>query len=113
MEDLESYLEQFLNILRGHSEIEELSYQKYAGIPFLRVKLNEEDAANMISPQKEIQTWIKKAADQTATGSILSYECKFVRHSASGYLFRFRFLLPNQKMYCCGRFCSDCVYNKV
>jgi hypothetical protein len=42
-------------------------------------------------------------------GKQLHCETIFVRQEEHLYVFRHRFYVPQQKMFCCGNLCPDCI----
>nr|WP_034670071.1 hypothetical protein [Ectobacillus panaciterrae] len=42
-------------------------------------------------------------------GKRVHAECIFVRQENTLFVFRYRFYVPQQKMFCCGNLCIDCI----
>ncbi|MDN4523542.1 hypothetical protein [Fictibacillus fluitans] len=74
-----------------------------AGLPFLYIV-----AGNTVSSEI-IEETIKQEAIHAMKGKRLNAEIIFVRKEASLFVYRFRFLVPQEKMFCCGNLCEDCI----
>ncbi|MDQ0206469.1 hypothetical protein [Alkalicoccobacillus murimartini] len=56
----------------------------------------------------EVQHAIRSVASILTKKRMLSFECEYVRSTNQIHVFRFRFLVPSEKMFCCGNGCIDC-----
>ncbi len=74
-----------------------------AGIPFVYVTSSTQ------LERKEIEESLKKAAASAMKGKRLTLSMSFVREHEALYVYRVRFLVPQQKMFCCGNMCTDCI----
>lgn len=77
--------------------------KKSAGIPFLYVQVN---SAGSLA---HIKLKIEKESRYAMKGKRLTFECIFVREDTTLYVFRHRFYVPQEKMFCCGNLCEDCI----
>lgn len=77
--------------------------KKAAGIPFLYVQVNSGRAL------ADITLKIEKESRFAMKGKRLTFDCIFVREDKNLYVFRHRFYVPQEKMFCCGNLCEDCI----
>ncbi|CAH0345969.1 hypothetical protein [Bacillus sp. CECT 9360] len=101
--DLESIWSSFIYKLAAYEGIEDVSYKKSAGIPFLYVQLSD------ITEMDEVIASIKIASAKSMRGKQLQSETVFVRSERNMMVFRHRFYVPQRKMFCCGNLCLDCI----
>ncbi|MFC7372050.1 hypothetical protein ACFQPF_10185 [Fictibacillus iocasae] len=102
--ELDLVWERFLEQL-NHSETGLSAYKKeVTGIPFLYVSL----LASTIGREQAEHT-IKVCAAQSIKGKRLSLLMEYVREDSHLLVYRFRFLVPQEKMFCCGNLCPDCI----
>lgn len=101
--DLESIWSSFINKLCVFEGIEDVSYKKSAGIPFLYVQPNKNIEID------EVIAFIKIASAKSMRGRQLHSETVFVRTEGNIIVFRHRFYVPQRKMFCCGNLCADCI----
>ncbi|MFE4141073.1 hypothetical protein ACFX4I_04275 [Peribacillus sp. YIM B13472] len=102
--DLNQIWSQFIDHLLDNDEITQASIKKFTGIPFIYI--------HYIPPQNgnsKLSFLIKKAASLSMRGKQLHCETIFVRQEEHLYVFRHRFYVPQQKMFCCGNLCPDCI----
>ncbi|OYD08913.1 hypothetical protein [Paludifilum halophilum] len=78
----------------------------YAGVPFLYILPGKSQ------DEKKISQSIRRTAAHLTRHTELSWECSYVRTSGEELVYRFRFLYPDQKSFCCGNQCSDCVLQR-
>jgi hypothetical protein len=99
---LEDVINVFLNRMNADHSLS-CRIKKSAGIPFLYVQMNS------ILTIAEIKEKINKESRIAMKGKRLTSECIFVREETSLYVFRHRFYVPQEKMFCCGNLCEDCI----
>lgn len=81
------------------------SYKKIvAGIPFIYVK-----KPLTVIERTTVDHSVKVAAAKAMKGKRLSLSMTFVREDETFYVYRIRFLVPQQKMFCCGNLCVNCI----
>jgi hypothetical protein len=107
--DLEKVKAEFLQHLRTDSRIERVSDAKMAGIPFLYVQVRK----HIDIERKEVQALLEQAAVKAMKGKRLHSEMIYVRHEDQEFVYRFRFFVPQEKMFCCGNLCHDCIRFRV
>lgn len=100
--DLNRVWEHFLQLLAKESTIEACTYQKVAGIPFLYITLRE-------GTQENLENMIRNKGKIVMKGKQLHSETIYVRSSPPLYVYRHRFYVPQEKMFCCGNLCEDCI----
>ena len=102
--DLEDIWKIFLEKLTECGGFESTAYKKYAGIPFLMVTCMDAEMPLQSAIQK-----IKQASAYAMKGKRLHSETVFVRKDQKTFIFRHRFYVPQEKMFCCGNLCEDCI----
>jgi hypothetical protein len=93
----------FLDQLMLSKNIETAYWKKVAGIPFLYIKVSE----NVL--QSKIDNEIIQCSANAMKGKRLHCQTIFVRREATLFVYRHRFLVPQEKMFCCGNLCTDCI----
>ncbi len=101
--DLEKVWIVFLKQLEQQTHFIKVTKQIYSGIPFLYIECQETINDTMIEKS------IKEASALVMKGKRLHSETIFVRNEANLYVYRHRFYVPQEKMFCCGNLCIDCV----
>jgi hypothetical protein len=100
--DLEPVWQFFINRLILNKHIEKAYWIKITGIPFLYIKLKREISQGIL--EKEILNCSALAMK----GKRLHSETIFVRKDELLFVYRHRFHVPQEKMFCCGNLCADC-----
>lgn len=103
--NLDDIWEKFLHELSSNSHYSFVQKQVYSGVPFLYIKTHETGEV----PLEFIETTIKEASAKSMKGKRLHSETIFVRIEQNEYVFRHRFYVPQEKMFCCGNLCVNCV----
>jgi hypothetical protein len=101
--DLNDIWDIFFDRIKKDPHIITIDKKLMAGIPFVYVCTCPEaslDATLAI---------LKKYAVKAMKGKRLTLELAFVRSEENLYVFRMRFLVPQEKMFCCGNLCFDCI----
>jgi hypothetical protein len=103
--DLALVWDKFAEILKSSEGIEKYEMKKIAGIPFIYIEgpLSKENMEEII----------KKASAKSMRGKRLHSETVYVRQAGSRYVYRHRFFVPQEKMFCCGNLCIDCIRLRV
>ena len=98
-------IQQLIGELHRHPEVQSIDLKVLAGVPFLYIK-------SSISLQK-MSRLIAQTADMLIQQTPLHYESIYVRTYQDTHVYRFRFLYPLTKSFCCGNQCGeDCVLRK-
>ncbi len=100
--DIDLIWEGFVNNLSNTNGIKNAHWKRVAGIPFLYLTTNTVE-------QDELHIKIKMCAGQAMRGKRLHAETIPVRTNRLNYVFRHRFYVPQEKMFCCGNLCPDCI----
>lgn len=100
--DLEPIWQQFIKKLNVNKGITSANWRKIAGIPFLYISTAPELS------QLTLEAIIKKCSAAAIKGSRLHSETIFVRQDGELFVYRHRFYVPQEKMFCCGNLCIDC-----
>ncbi|MGF2615527.1 hypothetical protein FZC84_14790 [Rossellomorea vietnamensis] len=99
--DLALIWDKFAEHLQSFEGIEDYEMKKIAGIPFIYIKAE--------LPKEELEDSIKRAAAKSIRGKRLHSETVYVRKRSEYYVYRHRFYVPQEKMFCCGNLCVDCI----
>lgn len=97
---LEFVYQHFSETVSRLSAIHGLEWREYAGQRFLYV--------SSPLPAESLTHLLMEAGERTASGTTLKVELLPIRSAGSCHVFRFRFLVPNVKQFCCGNLCEDC-----
>lgn len=100
--DLEPIWQLFIKQLTLNKCITKVHWKKITGIPFLFINITPEIS------QRTLEEIINKCSVIAMKGHRLHSETIFVRHDDMLYVFRHRFYVPQEKMFCCGNLCVDC-----
>ncbi|MGD7043567.1 hypothetical protein [Jeotgalibacillus proteolyticus] len=100
--DINLIWDDFVHRLSKTEGITEVRWKKIAGIPFLYI------SADGIETE-QLYFEIKKNAGRAMRGKRLHAETVPVRQNQNEYVFRHRFYVPQEKMFCCGNLCPDCI----
>ncbi|ANC79333.1 hypothetical protein ABE65_008025 [Fictibacillus phosphorivorans] len=74
-----------------------------AGIPFIYVTVSSQYTIEQSTDS------VKKHAVKAMKGKRLTLNLTFVRSEDNLRVYRMRFLVPQEKMFCCGNLCFDCI----
>ncbi|OXS63372.1 hypothetical protein B0G93_103200 [Bacillus sp. V-88] len=99
--DLNVIWDYFIEHLKEEDGIEEAQVKWSAGIPFIYIRSKK--------PKNDIEYCIKKWSAKAMRGKRLHSDTIFFREEESLYVYRHRFFVPQEKMFCCGNLCVDCV----
>ncbi|KAA0548052.1 hypothetical protein FZW96_09985 [Bacillus sp. BGMRC 2118] len=105
MMNLDDIWVKFLHELSSIQQYHSVKKQVYSGFPFLYIVVSHE--ASLI--QEDIDATIQKAAARSMKGKRLHSETTFVRQEQYLFVYRHRFYVPQEKMFCCGNLCVNCV----
>lgn len=100
--DLDDVWHVFFDELRKNPDILSCDRMIYAGIPFVYI-------VSTLEKQEELKQAVGKAASCAMKGRSLTADIRFVRTDHPTNVYRIRFLVPQQKMFCCGNLCPDCI----
>jgi len=59
-------------------------------------------------PAHRLTTQLVETGERLTADTKLKPECIYVRSEEHGHVYRFRFLVPSEKQFCCGNLCEDC-----
>jgi hypothetical protein len=99
--DLTYIWDDFIDSLRDEPGITSCFAKKIAGIPFLYVETELD--------REDVEYLIRKRSARAMRGKRLHSHTIFFRSQSSLYVYRHRFYVPQEKMFCCGNLCVDCV----
>lgn len=99
--DLALIWAKFAEHLESFDGIEDYEMKKIAGIPFIYIKAS--------LTKDEIEELVKRSSAKSMRGKRLHSETVYVREQELHYIYRHRFYVPQEKMFCCGNLCVDCI----
>jgi hypothetical protein len=99
--DLSVIWDEFIEYLRAEPDIHDASAKRIAGIPFLYI--------DTMLDKSDVEYLIKKWSARAMRGKRLHSDTIFFRSHSSIFVYRHRFYVPQEKMFCCGNLCVDCV----
>ncbi len=101
---MESLYSKLVEELGAAEQCTTVSRRIHAGITFLSIL--PKDGIT----KQEIEQLIRGAASRLVDRTDLSYDNHYVRTTGQGIIvFRFRFRVPNEKSFCCGNQCVNCI----
>jgi hypothetical protein len=100
--DLEPVWQLFMKQLTKNMCIHKAHWKKITGIPFLYIQIVPHTS------QSSLESLINKCSAIAIKGKRLHSETVFVRQDEMLYVYRHRFYVPQEKMFCCGNLCVDC-----
>jgi hypothetical protein len=100
--DLELIWQLFMKQLTLNECIYKAYWKKITGIPFLYIQITPNTS------HSSLESLIKKCSAIAVNGKRLHSETIFVRQDDMLYVYRHRFYVPQEKMFCCGNLCVDC-----
>ena len=101
--DLNTVWEHFLNRMKQDPSIIHVEKKMMAGIPFIYVTVSSQFSIDHSTDS------VKKHAVKAMKGKRLTLNLTFVRSEENLHVYRMRFLVPQEKMFCCGNLCFDCI----
>ncbi len=93
----------FLGQLKKQSTIISATKQVYSGTPFLYLECKQNTDVTYL------EQIIKNSSSFSMKGKRLHSETIYVRDERNLYVYRHRFYVPQEKMFCCGNLCIDCI----
>jgi hypothetical protein len=103
--NLENIWSIFLKSLEERICMTKLEKKTFSGSPFLYIDVCDP----YIQDKVVVESAIKEAAAYSIKGKRLHSDTIFVRFENNQYVFRHRFYVPQEKMFCCGNLCKDCI----
>ena len=102
--DVESLYVMLVQNLTNDNRIESSQYKKVAGIPFIYITVSSPISINAL------EGIVEGYAKQIIKSKRITTQTIFVRQTKQMYVFRHRFFVPQEKMFCCGNECEDCIW---
>lgn len=100
---LDDIWDQFLLCISSNDEVNEVSNKLICGVSFLYIQ-----PLNPPKNESFIKNIVLTCSKQYTSQFKLIYRIEFVRVEQNIFVFRHRFYVPNQKMFCCGNECINC-----
>jgi hypothetical protein len=102
--DLEIIWNKFFSLLEQQHNLKSISKKTYSGVPFLYIK-----TTHPTSQQQQLNDLLVHTAATAMKGKRLSCDLSFVRMKSDTFVYRVQFMVPQEKQFCCGNGCTDCV----
>ncbi len=97
---LDSFYQQFEKSLLQEGLVTSSHWRTHAGQRFFYV--------SSTLPAQSLTTQLMEIGERLTFGTKLKPECIYVRSDERHHVYRFRFLVPSEKQFCCGNLCEDC-----
>jgi len=97
---LATFYQQFEKQLHLEGIVTKSGWQTHAGQRFFYV--------SSTLPTPQLTNKLVETGERLTTDTKLKPECIYVRSHAEQHVYRFRFLVPSEKQFCCGNLCEDC-----
>ncbi|TYR82611.1 hypothetical protein FZC66_03175 [Priestia megaterium] len=92
----------FFNHFTKDKNIQQVEKKEITRIPFIYV-------TTAIIERRKIDELIEASSIFATTHVKITWRIEFVRQQLHTYIYRHRFYVPQQKMFCCGNSCIQCV----
>ena len=96
----------FLQELKGEDFIVSCYRKDITGIPFLYLQVKGNADCSDYLPV------IEKCAKKAMYKKKVTSKTNVVRKQDDTCVYRHRFFVPQEKMFCCGNFCEDCILKR-
>ncbi|UFJ42954.1 hypothetical protein LOK74_10865 [Brevibacillus humidisoli] len=101
---IDLFYTQLTAALANRDGIDRIDWREFAGHRFLYVTSS--------LAHRELITVILQDAEALVKGTRIRCQCNHIRTEEQRSVFRFRFLVPEEKMFCCGNQCEDCTLHR-
>ncbi|KZZ82971.1 hypothetical protein [Bacillus sp. SJS] len=101
--ELDLIWKDFLDHMSSASVLSSIRKAVITGIPFLYI------TENSSSSKELLRSLIDQAAKKAMLHKKVTYKSVFVRNDGPLWVYRHRFYVPQEKMFCCGNLCTDCI----
>ncbi|MCS1350181.1 hypothetical protein [Mechercharimyces sp. CAU 1602] len=93
---------QLLSCINKDPRCHQIESKRYTGVNFLYITWKGQK-------KETLEICLQRCAQQITRRSSLTYQHHFVRQSGDCLIYRFTFFVPNEKSFCCGNECEDCI----
>lgn len=105
--DINFLYDELLDRLSKEKTIQFCKMTKVTGIPFLYIYTYK------FMDEYHLTKRIEEASSIIIKNKRITYQTMFVRkENENCYVYRHRFFVPQEKMFCCGNNCIDCIFKK-
>lgn len=104
--ELEQIWDTFLEELNKNELVVDCFHKKVAGIPFLYVQIQ---TGHVFGWEEKGQSFIHVCSKKAMFKKKVTAETHFFRRQDNLFVYRHRFYVPQEKMFCCGNLCEDCI----
>jgi hypothetical protein len=104
--DLEIIWNSFKEKLQQDECIQSIQRKKFGGLPFVYIDLEKPIS------KLQLDHLLTRFSKEAMQGKRLSCDISFVRMQKKAFVYHIRFKVPQEKLFCCGNGCTDCVRHK-
>ncbi|MBS2968850.1 hypothetical protein J9317_08775 [Metabacillus sp. KIGAM252] len=104
--ELDLIWKDFLDNLSAAPSLSSVRKTVITGIPFLYI------TADFPLSMESLSSLIDQSAKKAMLYKKVTCKTVFVRNEGHNWVYRHRFYVPQEKMFCCGNLCPDCILNK-
>jgi hypothetical protein len=104
--ELDRIWDSFIAELNKHDLVLNSAHKKVTGIPFLYIHI---DHAHINDWEEKGSSFIHVCAKKAMYKKKVTAETHFFRQENNIFVYRHRFYVPQEKMFCCGNLCEDCI----
>ncbi|CAJ1003032.1 MULTISPECIES: hypothetical protein [Bacillales] len=97
---LDTYYQRFTDAILQQDVAASAYWRQFAGQRFFYI-------ASPL-PATQLACQLLATGERITADTKLKLECVYVRSDSSQHVFRVRFLVPQEKQFCCGNLCEDC-----
>lgn len=97
---LATFYQKFEEKLHQEGIVTKTGWRTHAGQRFFYV--------SSTLPAPSLTKRLLETGERLTTDTKLKLECIYVRSHETQHVYRFRFLVPSEKQFCCGNLCEDC-----
>lgn len=97
---LTSFYRSFEEALHQEGIVTKSGWRTHAGQRFFYV--------SSTLPASRLTERLMETGERLTTHTKLKPECIYMRSGDDQHVYRFRFLVPSEKQFCCGNLCEDC-----
>ncbi|MDR6225267.1 hypothetical protein [Desmospora profundinema] len=96
---MEAFVHRLLDLLKKESDCQKVMHRVHAGVDFFYFSPS---GLHWGERMKRLITPLIKDTE-------VSFECRYVRRSQERDVYRIHFRVPDEKSFCCGNQCMDCI----
>ncbi|KHF40804.1 hypothetical protein [Halalkalibacter okhensis] len=101
--DLDIIWISFIKNLEQETCIRSIQKKKFGGQPFVYLELT-----SPIS-KSQLENLLTQSSKKAMIGKRLTCDISFVRMQHQTFVYHIRFKVPQEKLFCCGNSCTNCI----